>query len=384
VKFLPLIVANLLRKKIRTALTLGSFGVALFLYGILVAVRGAFGQGVEVAGLDRLVVTNKVSIIQPLPLAYREKLLRIRGVKQVTDFAWFGGVYKDEKNFFPQFAMDHESFREMFPEILIPEDQWQALLADKTGAIAGAVTAKRFGWKIGDRIPIRATYYQGGTWEFNLVGIYKGARPQDDESWFLFRRDYLEEKAKASRRAREGLTGWYYAKLANPNDALKVTKAIDEQFANSTWETRTQTEKEMAMSFAKQMGNIEFLILAIGSVVFFTLLLVSGNTMAIAVRERVGELAVMKAVGYGDGFVLGLVMFESMLIALVGGGFGLSLAKGLSLRGDPTGGMLPVFYIPATAMALGFGLSAAVGAAAGVIPALSASRLRVIEALRRL
>jgi putative ABC transport system permease protein len=161
VKYLPLIVANLLRKKIRTTLTLGSFLVALFLYGILVAVRGAFNQGVEMAGLDRLVVTNKVSIIQPLPLAYRERLLRIPGVKQVTDFSWFGGVYKDEKNFFPQFAFDHETFREVFPEILIPEAQWQALLADKTGAIAGAVTAKRFGWKVGDRVPIRATYYQG-------------------------------------------------------------------------------------------------------------------------------------------------------------------------------------------------------------------------------
>jgi putative ABC transport system permease protein len=380
VKYLPLIVANLLRKKIRTMLTLGSFLVALFLYGILVAVRGAFNQGVEMAGLDRLVVTNKVSIIQPLPLAYRERLLRIPGVKQVTDFSWFGGVYKDEKNFFPQFAFDHETFREVFPEILIPEAQWQALLADKTGAIAGAVTAKRFGWKVGDRVPIRATYYQG-VWEFNLVGIYKGARPQDDESWFLFRRDHLDEKAPPGRK---GLTGWYYAKLADPNQALRVTKAIDEQFANSTWETRTQTEKEMAMSFAKSMGNIEFLILAIGSVVFFTLLLVSGNTMAIAVRERVGELAVMKAVGYGDGFVLGLVMFESMLIALLGGGTGLLLAKAFSMRGDPTGGMLPVFYIPTAAMALGFGLTAVVGAAAGVLPAFSASRLRVIEALRRL
>jgi putative ABC transport system permease protein len=384
VKYLPLILANLLRKKIRTTLTLGSFMVALFLYGILVAVRGAFSQGVEVAGLDRLVVTNKVSIIQPLPLAYRERLLRIPGVKQVTDFSWFGGVYKDEKNFFPQFAFDQETFREMFPEFKVPEQQWQALLATKTGAIAGAVTAKRFGWKVGDRIPIRATYYQGGTWEFELVGIYRGTRPQDDESWFLFRRDFLEEKSKASREARGGLTGWYYAKLANPNDALKVTKAIDEQFANSAHETRTQTEKELAMSFAKQMGNIEFLILAIGSVVFFTLLLVSGNTMAIAVRERVGELAVMKAVGYGDGFVLGLVMFESMLISLLGGGAGLLLVKAFSMRGDPTGGMLPVFYIPAAAMAFGFALAAAVGAAAGVIPALSASRLRVIEALRRL
>lgn len=379
-KYLPLIAANLLRKKVRTTLTLGSFAVALFLYGILVAVRGAFGQGIEVAGLDRLVVTNRVSIIQPLPLAYRDKLLRVPGVKQVTDFSWFGGVYQDEKNFFPQFSIDHETFRETFREILIPEDQWQAFLADKAGAIAGAVTAKRFGWKIGDRIPLRVSHY-GGVWEFNLVGIYKGSRPQDDESWFLFRRDYLDEKAPPWRK---GMTGWYYAKLADPNDAGKVTKAIDEEFANSTWQTRTQTEKEMATSFAKMMGNIEFLILAIGSVVFFTLLLVSGNTMAIAIRERVGELAVMKAVGYGDGFVLGLVMFESMLIALLGGGFGLGLAKAFSLRGDPTGGMLPVFYIPAAAMALGLLLTAAVGAAAGVLPALSASRLRVIEALRRL
>jgi putative ABC transport system permease protein len=378
-KFLPLIIANLLRKKVRTVLTVGSFAVALFLFGLLIAIRGAFNQGVEVAGADRLIVVNRVSIMQPLPIAYRDRLLRIPGVAGVTHFSWFGGVYQDEKNFFAQFAVDKDTIRDMFPEFVIPEVQWKDFLTDKAGCVAGELTAKRFEWKVGDVIPIRGAGFPGN-WEFTLRAIYKGKRPQDDTSQFWFRADYLEEKAPPWWK---GLVGWYYVKMQNPDDAPKMVKTIDDAFANSAWETRTQTEKAMAASFMKQMGNIELLILSIGSVVFFTLLLVTGNTMAIAVRERTSELAVLKAVGFSDTFVLLLVLAESIVIAALGGVLGMTGAKLFTLRGDPTGGMLPLFYVPLEMLVGGLSLALVVGVIAGLLPAFSAMRLQVIDALRR-
>jgi len=377
-KYRHLILANLLRKKIRTCLTAGSFAAALFLFGILAVVRGAFHQGLEVAGADRLVVVNTVSIIQPLPLSYRDRLLRMPGVTQVTFANWFGGVYQDERNFFPQFAIDRETYRQMFPEFVIPDDQWQAFLADREGCIVGEGLAERFNWKLGDRVPIQGTIFPG-TWEFNIRGIYRGKRAQDDATQFWLRWDYLDERTPF----RKGFVGWYMVRIANPDDAVRVVKAIDQEFVNSPWETKTDTEKAFAASWLKQMGNIEFLISSIGGVVFFTLLLVTGNTMAIAVRERVRELAVLKAVGFSDRFILFLVMAETMVVAAVGGGIGLAVAKLFTLRGDPTRGLLPFFYLPPDTIVLGFALALAVGLMAGSLPALSAMRLRVADALRR-
>jgi putative ABC transport system permease protein len=378
-KFLPLVLANLGRKKVRTLLTLGSFAVALFLFGILVAIRGAFNQGVDVAGNDRLMIINRTSLIQPLPLPYRDRIQRIPGITSVTYASWFGGVYQDEKNFFAQFAIDSDTYRTVYPEFKIPEAQWQAFLADRAGCVAGASLAKRFGWKVGDRIPIKGTAFPG-VWEFNLEAIYEGRTAQDDLTQFWFQRKYFEEKGPPFLK---GLVGWYVLRISDPEDAVRVSKAIDEEFRNSAYETRTQTEKAMAASFVKQMGNIEFLILSIGAVVFFTLLLVIGNTMATAVRERTSELAVLKALGYSDRFVLGIVLAESLLLAVVGGGAGLALAKAFSLAGDPTGGMLQIFYIPPASLFAGLALAMAVGVAAGIIPAVSAMRLRVVDALRR-
>jgi putative ABC transport system permease protein len=376
-KFLPLIFANLFRKKIRTALAIGSFAVALFLFGLLSVVRGAFGQYREVAGADRLVVINKVSIIQPLPLSYRDRLLRIPGVKRVTYDSWFGGVYQDERNFFGQFAIDPENQRAVYPEFVIPEEQWQAFVGDREGAIVGQELAKRFGWKIGDRIPIKGTIFPG-TWEFNIRGIYRGKRVQDDNSQFWFQWKLLEEKSRF-----KGYVGWYMVRVAEPDQAAQVVKAIDREFSNSPWETKTDTESAFAAAWVKQFGNIEFLILTIGGVVFFTLLLVTGNTMAIAVRERIGELAVLKAVGYSDTFVLLLVLAESLLVAAAGGGVGTALAKIFTLGGDPTHGLLPYFYLPPSSMLAGVGVALAVGTLAGFLPAFSAMRLRVVDAMRR-
>jgi putative ABC transport system permease protein len=377
-KYLPLLMANLFRKKLRTALTIGSFAVALFLFGLLVIVRGAFSQGEEIAGADRLVVINKTSMIQPLPISYRDRLLRMDGIKQVTYQNWFGGVYQDPKNFFPQFAVDIANQRAMYPEFQIPEDQWKSFAEDREGAIAGKNTAAKFGWKVGDRIPIKGTIYTGA-WEFNLRGIYEGSRPADDTTQFWFHYDYLDER----RTFGKGDVGWYVVRVNNPDDSVRVAKTIDSEFANSPFETKTDTEKEFAASFVKQMGNIEFLILTVGGVVFFTLLLVTGNTMAIAVRERIGELAVLKALGYSNRFVLALVMVEALLVAFVGGGLGLLLAKMFSLRGDPTGGLLPFFYLPSQWIVAGIGTALLVGTAGGILPAITAMRLRVVDAIRR-
>jgi putative ABC transport system permease protein len=377
-KYRHLVLPNLLRRKVRTGLTMGSFAVALFLFGILAVVRGAFQQGVEVAGADRLVVVNKVSIIQPLPLSYRDRLARLPGVAQVTFANWFGGVYQDERNFFPQFAIDRDSYRQMFPEFVVPDDQWQAFLADREGCIVGQALAERFQWKVGDRIPLKGAIFPG-MWEFNIRGTYRGRRPQDDTTQFWFRWDYLDER----RTFGKGFVGWYTARIADPDDAVRVIKAIDVGFANSPWETKTDTEKAFAASWVKQMGNIELLLLSVGGVVFFTLLLVTGNTMAIAVRERLRDLAVLKAVGFSDGFVLILILAETMVVAAVGGSAGLALAKLFTLRGDPTGGLLPFFYLPPNTIVLGFALAMLVGLLAGLLPALSAMRLRVVDALRK-
>jgi putative ABC transport system permease protein len=378
-KFFGLIRANLFRKKIRFILTIGSFAVALFLFGVLAVVRVAFSGGVDIAGADRLVIINRTSIIQPLPLAYADKIRRIPGVKELTYANWFGGVYQDERNFFPQFAMDVDNWRRVYPEFDIPEEQWQNYVKDRQGAIAGAATAKRFGWKVGDRIPIKGTFL-GGVWEFNLDGIYHGTRQADDETQFWFQWKRFDEQVPPQYK---GHVGWYTVKVEHPDDALRVSKAIDSEFANSPFETHTDTEKAFAAGWVKQFGNIQFLIMAIGGVVFFTLLLVTGNTMAIAVRERTGELAVLKAVGYSYRFVLLFVLFESLLIAVIGGALGLGLAKLFTLGGDPTRGLLPFFFLPGKAILAGLGVTLAVGAASGVIPAIGAMRLRVVDALRR-
>jgi putative ABC transport system permease protein len=380
VKYLRLLRVSLTRKIFRTILTIGSFAVAMFLFGLLFIVHGAFNQGVEVAGVDRMVVINRVSIIQPLPFAYRDRIAQVPGVKLVTFGVWFGGVYQDPKNFIPQFAIDTDNYRQMYTEFKVPDEGWKRFLADRQGAIVGAGTAKRFGWKIGDRVPLKGTIYPG-TWEFNIDGIYTGTRRADDVTQFWFHYDYLNESPAAG--ASKDDVEWYVIRLDNPDDAARVMKTIDGTFANSPWETKTDTESAFAAGFAKQMGNIGLLMVAVGAIVFFTLLLVTGNTMAIAVRERTPELAILKALGYSNTFILFYVLAESFAIALIGGGIGLGLAKLMTLGGDPTGGLLPFFYLPEKSILIGLGVALLIGGVAGFLPALSASRLRVVDALRR-
>jgi putative ABC transport system permease protein len=380
-KYSRLILANLFRKKIRLILTLGSFAVALFLFAFLGVVKDAFGRGADVAGADRLVVINRTSIINTIPLSYRDKILRIPGVASITHNNWFGGIYQDEKNFFPQFVIDPENQRQVFPELIVPEDQWNAFVKDRQGAIVGQKTAERFHWKIGDRIPIKTTLYGGGTWEFNIDGVYHGKRPQDDETQFWFQWDYFEERIPDRVK---GQIGWYVLRVKSVDDAVAVAKGIDEEFANSPSETKTQTESAFAASWVKQFGNIQFLILAIGAVVFFTLLLVTGNTMAIAVRERTGELAVLKAIGFSDTAVLFFVLGESLVIALIGGLLGLGLAAlAIPALGAALNGLLPSLVLSRTILMLGLGTAILVGLISGLLPGISAMRMRVVTALRR-
>lgn len=377
-KYFRLIWSNLLRKKVRTTLTIGSFAVALFLFGLLATIQTAFNQGVEVAGVDRLVVRNKISLIMPLPLSYKERMLQISGVKAVTYASWFGGYYQDPKNFFPQFAVEKESWLDMYPEFRIPRDQWTAFLADKEGCVVGRSTAEKFRFKLGDRVPIVASIF-GGVWEFNVRAIYDGARTEDDTTQFWFRADYLEER----RQWGKGMVGWYVVKVDTPDQATAVSEAIDNRFANSSWETKTDTERAFAAGFVKQMGNIQLLILIIGSVVFFTLLLVTGNTLAMSVRERTGELAVLKTIGFTDAGVLWLILGESLLYAVQGAVLGLLAVKLFTLNGDPTKGMLPLFYLAPSKMLLGLFVALLVGTASGIIPAVLAMRLKIVDALRR-
>jgi len=377
-RFLPFILRNFRRKKTRSILTVGSIAVALFLYGLLVTIDQSLSAGVDVAGADRLVVRNRISLILPLPLSYQQRLRQIPHVTEATHASWFGGIYQDERNFFPQFAIDTDTYRTVFREFVIPDDQWQSFLQDREGAVAGRGLVDRFGWKVGDRIPLRAPIW-GGTWEFNLRAIYDGARPGDDTSQFWLHWDYLEERRPWSK----GVVGWYTVQVDNPDNAVAVARAVDGRFANSPFETSTETEKAFAAGFARQIGNIRLLVVSIGAVVMFTLLLVTGTTMASAVRERIPELGVLKTLGFGDGTVLVLVLVESVLLALAGGAIGLALAKLFTAGGDPTGGLLPVFYLGPEKIALGLAIALVVGLLAGAIPAVTAMRLRIVDALRR-
>jgi putative ABC transport system permease protein len=280
-------------------------------------------------------------------------------------------------------AVDPERWLRMYPEFVLPPEQKQAWLEDRTSAIVGRYTADRFGWKIGDRIPIQATIFHpkngGLTWEFNLVGIYDGAEKGTDTTQFFFRHDFLEE----NRRGFQGMVGWYIVRLDDAALAPAIAKELDTAFANSSAETKTQPEKAFMAGFANQIGDIGTIMMAILAAVFFTILLVAGNTMAQAVRERTSELAVLKTLGFSDGRVLALVLAESCLIAGIGGSVGLAIGWALVQQGDPTNGMLPAFYLPGRDVTLGVCLVLLLGLVTGLLPALQAQRLKIVDALRK-
>jgi putative ABC transport system permease protein len=384
-KFFHLIWSNLKRKKLRTSLTLLSIVVAFVLFGFLSSIQQALVGGVALAGADRLVVRHKVSIIQMLPESYKARMERIPGVALATHQTWFGGIYQDPKNFFMQNPVMPEEFLAMHPELVLSPEQKEAWLKTRTGAIVGRKTAERFHWKIGDKVPIQSTIWSTAagnrTWEFDIVGIYDGEKKGTDTTPLFFRYDYFDE---ARQPGAKGLVGWYSIRVKDPAQAAEVAKLVDREFENSAAETKTEPEGAFVQAWASQIGNIVLIVAAILGAVFFTILLVTGNTMAQAVRERTGELGVLKAIGFTNAQIVSLVLAESCLLTVLGGALGLGLAWLVISRGDPTNGLLPMFFFPTRDLLIGLGLSVALGLVTGIFPALQAMRLRVADALRRM
>ena len=386
-RFLPLVWRNLLRRKVRTIFTVLSIFIAFLLFGVLMASRMAFSMGVDMAGQGRLMTIDKVSIINPLPASYEGQIKQVEGVQEVAHANWFGGYYQDIRNQFATFATDPESWLRVYPkEYEVPEDQKKAWIADRTGAMVGSDTARKYGWKVGQRVPVQGTIYRrpdGGPWEFTIDAIYDSKLKGADKTQFLFNYQYLRETIPEASGFRDRYN-WYVFTINDPDRAPQIAAKIDAMFANSPNETKTNTEKAFVSDWAKQVGDIGKIMMWIVAMALFTILLVAGNTMAQAIRERTNELAVLKTLGFGDGRILRMVLLESLLIATVGGALGLLVSYSIiTAVGDPTGGLLPVFFFPPKDVALGAFLVFALGLFAGALPAWQAGRLRIVDALRR-
>lgn len=383
-KYLGLIWRNAWRKKIRTSLTILSVLVAFVLFTLLNAVGRAFDAGGAMTGAERLVVIDKVSLINFLPVSYENRIAQIPGVATVTHQSWFGGYYQDPKNQFPQFPVEPEAYLDVYPELVLAEEQMQAWQANRTGAIIGKDLAEAFEFEIGDRIPIQSTIFsqQDGsrTWEFDIVGIFDTTDPKGGTTFLLFRHDYFAEANSFG----DGFVGWFTVRLEPGADAAAVSSAIDMEFANSPNETETSTEAAFAASFAKQFGNIALIVQLILAAVFFTLLLVAGNTMAQSVRERTAELAVLKTLGFRDRAVLGIVLSESIIIMLIGGLLGLAIgwfvSQGIAAA---MAAFIPGIIVTAEIVLAALVFMIVAGVLAGLFPALRAMRLSIVDALAR-
>jgi putative ABC transport system permease protein len=383
-KYFRLIWKNAWRKKIRTFLTILSVFVAFLLFSLLSALGYAFKGGVEIADAERLIVINKVTLINPLPMSYLNRIAATPGVESVTHSTWFGGYYQDPRNQFGQFPIDPDTYIGMYPEVTIPPEQLEAFRKNRTGAIVGQELATRFGWKVGDRIPLQATIWTkkdgGRTWEFDLEGIFSSEDSRGSTAALFFHYDYFDE----SRAFGQGTVGWYILRVTPGADPVQVAKTIDAEFANSPNETKTSTEAAFAQSFTKQFGNIALIVTLILGAVFFTLLLVSGNTMSQSVRERIAELAVLKTLGFGDRTVLGIVLSESILIMMIGGLLGLGIGwVVVQVLAESLGAFLPGIFLSPESIAGGIAIMLAAGVMAGIFPAVKAMRLSIIDALAR-
>lgn len=384
-KFLPLVVRNLMRRKIRTIFTVLSVLIAFVLFGALMAIRAAFSMGIDIAGADRLMVIHKVSLIQMLPGSYQGRLQATEGVVDVSHANWFGAYYRDPSNFFANMAVEPASWLRLYPEFELPEDQKQAWIANRTGAIVGSDTARRFNWKVGDRVPLISPIYRkpdDSPWELTIEGIYDSPVGGVDKTQLFFHYALLDETFRDNPFF-GGQVGWYVVRVADPATSDQLAKRVDAGFANSQAETKTATEKAFVSGFAKQVGDIGAIMMAIAAIVMSFILFVAGNAMAQSVRERINEMGVLKTLGFTDGRILALVLLESCAIAVVGGGLGLLIAWLIIAQGDPTNGLLPAYYLPARDVVFGVVLIAALGLGTGLLPAWQASRLKIVDALRR-
>ena len=383
IRYVPLVFSNLRRRPLRTAFTLGSIVVAFLMFGVLGAMTRAFSAGAELAGADRLLVVHKVSLVQPLPESYRQRIRQVDGVLRVSAATWFGGVYQDDGNQLPTFPVDDETYLEIYPEYVIPPEGRQRWLADRRGAIVGRPLAEEFGWKVGDTIPLRSNIWRqqdgSDTWELNVSAIYDVPEVGGDPRNILMHHSYFEE----SRGRGKGLVSWYVVQVADPAAAPRIAREIDAQFANSPFETETSTEKAFAQGFVNQVGNIGAIMTYVVSAVFFTMLLVTANTMAQSVRERTAELGVLKTLGFTGGLVTLLVLAESILITAIGGVLGM---LGAYFTIEAAAGVvrqyLPVWELPPDAWLRSVGMILAMGLAAGLVPAWHALRLPIVKALR--
>ncbi len=381
-KYLSLVWAQLFRSKTRTLLTLLSVVAAFLLFGLLDSVRVAFNSGGSVDGANRLVVASRLSITQSLPINLLPQIESVPGVRKATYAMWFGGIYRDPKDFFPNFSVA-PNFFDVYTEYTVPPDQLKAFQDTRNAAIVGESLAKKHGWKIGDTIPLKATIFpRGGStdWPLELKAIFRvkdrknvGAENQLMMNWKYFdeSNDYIKSQVS-----------WYTVQLANTNQANQVARAIDALSANSDHETKSQTESAFQQAFAKQFADIGLIVTSIMGAVFFTLLLLTGNTMAQAVRERVPELAVLKTLGFKDGTVLTLVMIESVLLIVLGGLIGMGLAAvimpGLTAASQ---GAISLPNVPTQTWLVGLGLMVVIGIVVGLLPALRAKRLKIVDAL---
>ena len=383
-KYLQLVWAALLRRKTRTLFTLLSVVAAFLLFGLLDSVRGAFsGAGASVNGVNRLVTISKITFTMQLPKSLLERIRAVPGVADVTYANWFGGIYQDPKNFFPNEAVS-PNFLDAYPEWRMSAGQRAAFRSTRTGAVVGAKLAKQFNWKVGDRIPLQGTIFPqkdgSNTWTFDLVGIYTVDEPKQkaQENALLFNWDYFDE----ARAFGNGSVGWYVVRVTDPSKADAIAQAIDAISVNSDHETKTQSERAFQLAFLSQFGDIGLIVGAIMAAVFFTLILLTGNTMAQAVRERIPELAIMKTIGFTSGSVLGLLLAESTLLLLLGGVAGVliagSVAGGLEAT---TGAVFPPIVSSPAVWARSLGLMLVIGLVVGALPAYRGLRLRIVDAL---
>lgn len=381
---LKLMIRNVFRSRLRAGLTLLGVAIAMLAFGILRTLIGAWYVGVETSSVNRLVTRNKISLIYTLPLSYRNKISQVSGVSGIGYGHWYGGIYKDKKNFFAQFAINGLEYLEMYPEFLLSANEKKAFEKDRNSAIAGKALAERFGWKIGDIIPLQGTIYPGAI-ELTLVGIYRGAQKNTDETAFFFRYDYLNEALKKSSPDRANKVGWYMIKVADPDKAPEVAQEIDSQFRNSLAETLTETEKAFQMGFVSMTEAIIGAVQVISIVVIGIILIVLANTMAMTARERSGEFAVLKTLGFGPLFIFGLICGESVALALTGGILGaLMTFPGGAIFQSQMKSFLPIFEVSDHTVALIILVSLCLGLIAALPPAIRMSRQPIGDGLRHL
>jgi len=381
--FVPLLVLrNAFRHRLRTTLTVIGIIVAITAFGLLRTIVDAWYAGANASSSARLVTRSSVSLVFSLPLNYAPKIRQVPGVSSVAWANWFGGVYVSERNFFPQFAISGGSYLDVYPEFLLPDAERKAFLADRVGAIAGRKLADKYGWKVGDQIPLRGTIYPG-TWTFTLRGIYDGAESGTDTSTFFFHFDYLNESIKRLYPRRGDQAGVFIEQLRNPEEAAAVSEAIDTTFRNSLAETLTETEKAFQLGFVAMSEAILLAIQAVSYVVIVIIMAVMANTMAMTARERYGEYATFKALGFSNGFVAMLIFAESLGIAMLGGLLGVAFTFPMAEAfASLVGSILTGFKVSETTIMLQVAAAFVIGVVAAAVPAWNAARIRIVDGLR--